>query len=322
MTSNAKITGFIPYIMALVIPSLSATAFAKVKVVTTIPDLAWVAAEVGGDHVETKALLRGNENAHFVDAVPEFTRLTADADVVCIAGLDLEVGYMPAVLTRSGNAKIQPGGAGYCEAGKSVQVLEKLTTAVDRSMGDVHPAGNPHFYLSPKALADGAKEIAAALTRVDPAHTIDYRKGLAAFAVKMDALDKEIVNLLKPLKSLQDKAGGKPLLIEYHREFSYFLNEYGLTSFGSIEEKPGVPPSAGRLGEIAAAAKAADVRIALAADYYPKKTLERFRELSGIELVVVPTMIQPSGSYKTYADLQRHIANSLVTAVTTRSVKI
>ena len=151
MIFNQKSAGFIPYCIAALLTSLSATALAKVKVVTTIPDLAWVAAEVGGDHVETKALLRGNENAHFVDAVPEFTRLTADADVVCIAGLDLEVGYMPAVLTRSGNAKIQPGGAGYCEAGKSVQVLEKLTTAVDRSMGDVHPAGNPHFYLSPKA---------------------------------------------------------------------------------------------------------------------------------------------------------------------------
>jgi len=322
MTSNTKITGFIPYFIALLITSLSATAFAKVKVVTTIPDLAWVAAEVGGDYVESKALLRGNENPHFVDAVPEFTRLTADADVVCMAGLDLEVGYMPAVLTRSGNAKIQPGGPGYCEAGKFVQVLEKPTAAVDRSMGDVHPAGNPHFFLSPKALADGAKEIAAALTRVDPAHTSDYKKGLTNFAAKMDALDKEVVKLLNPLKSAQDKAGGKPLLIEYHREFSYFLNEYGLTSFGSIEEKPGVPPSAGRLGEIAAASKAAGIRVALAADYYPKKTLERFSELSGIKVVVVPTMIQPSGSYKTYAELQKHIANSLVSAATDRSGKI
>ena len=321
MISNSKFSDFFSYFTALLVTSLSATALAKVTVVSTIPDLAWVTTEVGGDLVESKALLRGNENPHFVDAVPEFTRLTADADVVCVVGLDLELGYMPAVLTRSGNAKVQPGGSGYCEVGKSIQVLEKPTAAVDRSMGDVHPAGNPHFFLSPKALSDGAKEIAAALTRVDPAHSIDYKKGLTAFAAKMDALDKEVGHLLEPLKSAQDKSG-KPLLMEYHREFSYFLNEYGLTSFGSIEEKPGVPPSAGRLGEIAAAAKAADIRVALAADYYPKKTLERFSELSGIKVVIVPTMIQPSGSYKTYAELQKHIANSLVSVVTNRSVKI
>ena len=113
-------------------------ALAKVKVVATVPELAWAAAEIGGGAVEVHALLRGNENPHYVDAVPEFTRLVAEADIVCVVGLDLEVGYMPAVLSRSGNAKVQPGGPGYCDASKSVPVLEKATSAVDRSLALKH----------------------------------------------------------------------------------------------------------------------------------------------------------------------------------------
>jgi zinc/manganese transport system substrate-binding protein len=286
----------------------------KLQVVTSIPDLAWAASEVGGELVEARALLRGTENPHFVDAIPEFTRLAAQADVVCIAGLDLEVGYMPPVLSRSGNAQVQPGGKGYCEAGRGVTVLDKPSGPIDRSMGDVHPGGNPHFYLGPKALAAGAKELSAALIRVDPANTATYQKGLKDFSAKMDALSAEIFEQLKPVRSAQDKAGA-PILLEYHKEFAYFFAEYGLQSFGSVEAKPGVPPSAGRLAEIAAAAKAAGVRALLAADYSPSRTVVRFTELSGIQAAVVPTLVQPAGSVKTYVDLQRHIAAALVALV-------
>jgi zinc/manganese transport system substrate-binding protein len=289
----------------------SALAAEKLKVVTSIPDLAWVAAEVGGERVEAVALLRGTENPHFVDAVPEFTRLVADADIVCIVGLDLEVGYMPPVLARSGNANIQPGGKGYCEAGKSITVLEKPVGPVDRSMGDVHPSGNPHFYLSPKALTESAKVIAATLQAVDPGHTESYQLGLANFTKNMLKLSEEIYTKLKPIRDAQE-ADGKPIIMEYHREFTYFLQEYGLKSFGSVEEKPGVPPSAGRLGSIALNSKSAGVLVALAADYNPSNIVKRFTELSGIEVAVVPTMIQPKGTFNSYAALQRHIAEKLV----------
>lgn len=303
-------------VCTVVTTGMSHQASAKVKVVTTVPELAYAAGAIGGDLVEAKALLRGRENPHFVDAVPEFTRLTAEADVVCIVGLDLEIGYMPAVLTRSGNAKVQPGGAGYCEAGKSVQAIEKPTGPIDRSMGDVHPSGNPHFFLSPKALAASGATIVAALSAADPAHAQAYRQGHAQFEKAMMALDHEIDVILTPLKKLQKDNGGRGVIIEYHREFSYFLADHGLLSSGSIEEKPGVPPSAGRLAEVALTAKSSGVRVALAADYFPKKTLDRFAELSGIPLVIVPTMIQAGTKTATYDELQRHIARSLVEATT------
>src|SRR6478735_654076 len=114
--------------------SLSAQAADRLKVITTVPDLAWMVQEIGGDLVDAKPLLRGTENPHLVDAVPDYIRQVADAKVVCLIGLDLEIGYMPPILSKSGNAAVQPSGPGYCEVGKSVTVLDRPTGPVDRSM--------------------------------------------------------------------------------------------------------------------------------------------------------------------------------------------
>jgi len=292
--------------------NINAYAAERIQVITTLPELAWMVQEIGGERVEAKALLRGTENPHFVDAVPDFIRQVADAKVVCLAGLDLEVGYMPAVLTKSGNAQVQPAGAGYCEIGRSVTVLDKPKGPVDRSMGDVHPGGNPHFFLSPRSLAEGGQELVKVLKRVDPPHAADYEKGGAAFKVKMESLSQEIKTRLEPFRAAQK---GQPILIEYHKEYAYFLAEYGILSFGSIEEKPGMPPSAGRLAEIGNAAKAAGVKVALGANYNPSKTLQRFQEISGITVVTVPTMIQAKGQVTSYPELQKYIADALVKAL-------
>lgn len=273
----------------LVLAGLPALADSKVKVITSLTDLAWAAKQVGGEHVDVKPLLNGTENPHYVDTVPEFIRLVADAQVVCIAGLQLEIGWMPKVLSRSGNAQVQPGGKGYCDTGRAVSVLEKPEGHVDRSMGDIHPAGNPHFWLSPKALAEGAKEIAGAFSRVDPAHTGDYQKGLAALTKQLDELQARNKAKLAPIAA---KFQG-PFVIEYHKEFSYFDEAYGLRCMGTIEEKPGIPPSAGRIAEISLAAKSAGIKVAFAGEYAPKNVLSRFKELSGIPVLQLPTASRP-----------------------------
>jgi zinc/manganese transport system substrate-binding protein len=292
--------------------TVNAWAAERIKVITTLPDFAWMAQEIGGEFVEAKALLRGTENPHYVDAVPDFIRLVADAKVVCVAGMDLEVGYMPAVLSKSGNAAVQPGGSGYCELGRSVTALDKPTGPIDRSMGDVHPAGNPHFFLSPRSLAEGSQELVKTLVRVDPAHAAHYEKAGAAFKTKMENLSKDIKAKLEPFRAAQQ---GKPLLLEYHKEYAYFLAEYGLLSYGSLEEKPGMPPSAGRLATLGPAAKTAGVKLVLAADYNPEKTLQRFQEISGIPPVIVPTMIQAKGVATSYPELQKQIADALLKAL-------
>lgn len=301
---------FLVYLSCL----FSIQTWAVTKVVTSTTDLAWAVREIGGEHVEVNSLLKGHENPHYVDALPEFIRLTADAQVVCLVGLDLEVGWMPKVLSRSGNAQVQPGGKGYCEVGKAIHVLEKPTGNVDRSMGDVHPGGNPHFWLSPTHLGQAAQEITQVLIAVDPAHGPDYRAGLQKITHKLSEIQASIEKKIKA--ALGNTAAGV-VLIEYHKEFSYFLNVYGLKSLGSIEEKPGVAPSAGRLAEIAQSAKQAGIKFVLAAETAPKKTLERFSELSGIPFVVVPMSLQPGKGLSDFAVYQEKISDSVAKALTT-----
>lgn len=285
-----------------------ARAAGPLKVITSTTDLAWAVKEVGGAHVEVKSLLKGTENPHFIDAVPEYIRLAADAQVAVVVGLELEVGWIPKVLSRSGNAQVQPGGKGYVEAGRGIQVMEKPAGPVDRSMGDVHPGGNPHYWLSPIAMAKSMVPVTETLSNIDPAHAKDYQAGLARLTAKLEGIkqrgDKKLQPLLSSLKG--------PVMLEYHKEFTYFLETYGLKSLGSIEEKPGVTPSAGRLAEIALSAKNNGIKFALAGDTAPKKTLQRFSELSGIPAMVVPLSIQPNGKAKDYDAFQDTLIDAVV----------
>lgn len=304
---NLKI--IIPFF--LLILAVAAFSNDKIQVVTTTTDLAWAAQEIGKDLVDVHSLLNGTENPHFVDTLPEFIRLVGEAQVVCIVGMDLEVGWIPKVLSRSGNALVQPGGTGYCEVGKGIQVLEHPAGPVDRSMGDVHPAGNPHFWLNPKALADGSAQIKDALIRVDTAHATSYTKNYEILVKKLQELQQKNRARLAPLLS---KLSG-PVVIEYHKEFTYFYDAYGIRSLGSIEEKPGVPPSAGRIAQIGLAAKSEGVKVAMGGEYVPKKTMERFTEISGIPVLKVPTSIQPKGKIKDYVELQNELINAFAKAL-------
>ncbi len=280
---------------------------APLNVVTSTTDLAWLVKQIGGTHVEVTSLLKGTENPHYVDAVPEFIRLVSNASAVFLVGLDLEVGWMPKVLARSGNAQVQQGGKGYCETGKSIQVLEKPIGGVDRSLGDVHPSGNPHFWLSPKHLAQAVPAVTDILVGQDPTHAAEYLKQAKVTSDSLEAMSEK--NKTKLGAVLRKQKG--PLLMEYHREFSYFWNVYGLKSHGSIEEKPGVTPSAGRLVEVALAAKAAGVKLAVASENAPKQTLQRFTELSGIPVVQLPMSLQPRKGLVSYESFQDKLVDAI-----------
>lgn len=283
--------------------ALSSPAWALVKVVTTTPDLAWAARRVGGDKVEVVSLLNGTEDPHHVDTVPSFIVKVADADVVCVVGLELEIGWIPKVLSRSGNSKVQPGGPGYCETGKAVSVLEKPEGNIDRSMGDVHPGGNPHFWLSPKGLSEAASEIRDTLVRVDPASKEAYQKNYSALSKELSEILKAGQTKLKALK--------RPIM-EYHKEFSYFIHAYRLKSLGSLEEKPGVPPSAGRIAKVSIDAKNSKAAILLAGKYAPEKVLNRFQEASGVPVLVVSTSLEPDSGLKEYADFQNRLIDGIL----------
>ena len=284
------------------------SAYCKVNLVTTTTDLAWAAKKNWrGPRLGPKPLLNGTENAHFVDVVPSFVLEAANADIVCMVGLDLEIGWINKVLKKSGNTKVQPGGRGHCNTGALVSVLEKPKGKIDRSMGDVHGAGNPHYWLSPGKFSEGAEAIKNALINVDP-------KNEAAYVKRYEAFKKEMLTLQKNLKSkLKTRLKNTDLtVIQYHSDFSYFFDTYGLKSFGAIEEKPGVSPSAGRIAEIAISAKKAGVKLALALDMNPEKTLQKFSEISGARVIKLPGSIRPGTKIDDYVKLQNHYINKII----------
>lgn len=293
------------------------SSWAQVQVVSSTTDIAWAVREIGGKLVHVDALLEGTENPHYVDAVPEFIRLASNADIVFQVGMELEVGWMPKVLSRSGNANVQPGGKGFVEVTDSIKVLGKKDGPVDRSMGDVHPAGNPHFWISPVALKQSGEAIRDGLIAVDPKNMNAYMKGYDDFEKKMERIYAENKAKLAPFSERLQK----PVLMEYHEEFAYFLDAYGLISTGSLEEKPGVPPSAGRLAQVAVAAKKSGIVLVVAADTAPKQTLKRFEEMSKLPVIQLPMSLYPEGGFSDYEKFQNHLVDSVVEALKSNLAK-
>src|SRR3989454_6189814 len=176
-------------LMLVLIPGLLATApaYADLKVATSLTDLASVAEFVGGKHVTAQSLCRGYEDPHFVPAKPSLMKAIQHADVFVSVGLELDAGWSPLVLPGSRNPKIQPGAKGFVDASEGVEVLEKPSGTVSRAEGDVHPLGNPHYYVDPKALEIVADHLADVFSRLDPPNACDYAANAKAFDGKMDA---------------------------------------------------------------------------------------------------------------------------------------
>jgi len=280
---------------------------APLKVVTTLPDLAEVVRNLGGEQVEVKSLLKGAVDPHFADASPSYIQALARADLLVSMGLELETGWLPKVIERSNNSKIQVGGVGNFEAGAHIQVAEKPTGVLDRSMGDVHAAGNPHFNLSPRALSEMSEALCNKLIELKPEAKDLFLANKRAFQERMKKLEVDIATLLAPVKTKADFS-----IIEYHKEFTYFLNLYGIKRFGSIEDKPGSPPSAGRLQEISDLSKKQHVSLALAATFSPEKHLKRFSELSGVPFMTSPTYVSEKGDANSIESLQKLLAEKIV----------
>lgn len=273
-------------------------ASAALKVVTTTPDLAWAIQKIGGPDVQVESLLKGTEDPHYVDAVPAFIFKVRKADLVCAVGLELESGWLPKIRQRAG-ARAKP----YCEFGRGVDVLDKPQGEIDRSMGDVHASGNPHFHLSPPHLVQGAKQALVQLQKLLPEKSSTLKKRYDQFKNEMKQLEQEVSKLLKPVR--------RKRFLQYHQEFSYYFQTYGLINAGPLENRPGVPPSASRLAKLSLDFKEKDVVSVLAAKHTPNSTLERFQSLSEIPFLKLPLgMVQ--GEHESYFDLQKQLASEIV----------
>lgn len=260
--------------------SLSLRAEAKLDVVTTTSDLAAVTQAVGGAHVNVRALALPTQDPHWVDPRPHLALELAKADLVIRVGLDLEVGWLPTLLTASRNGNLQPGARGHLDASQFVTLLEVPKGRVDRSQGDVHPGGNPHYLLDPRRAARVASGIAARLALLDPANEKQYRSNADDFNQKLSKWRQHWETQLSFLK-------GKKL-ISYHRSMTYLGDWLGFETPLQIEPKPGIPPHPGHVSHVIAFGTQAGVELVLQESHHPVKTSQLIADRIGARLVVLP----------------------------------
>ena len=258
-------------------------ARADLKVATSLTDLASVAQFVGGKHVTAQSLCKGYEDPHFVPAKPSLMKAIQNADVYISTGLELDGGWLPLVLPGSRNPKIQPGAKGFVDASQGVDVLEKPTGTVSRAEGDVHPLGNPHYYLDPKALEVVASHLAEVFSGLDPANAADYAANAKQFSEKMDASLEKWEKELEPYKGAS--------IVPYHRNFIYFAERFGLKLFSTVEPKPGIPPSPHYIADLAESMKKAGVTVIVYQPYYNADASNQVAQKAGGVAIEVPTEV-------------------------------
>lgn len=252
-------------------------AAAQVKIVTTTTDLASIARAVGGDLVEVEAIARASEDPHRVTATPGMVVALARADLFVQNGLDLEVGWVPALLRSARNPSLLPGGSGFVDASNRVPLLEVPKGPVDRSMGDLHPYGNPHYTLDPVRAKRAAWNIANGLHRVDPSKAEVYDRNLTAFYARVDEAVARARERFAPHR------GAKVLV--YHKRFEYLLDRLGLAVVGAIEPLPGIPPSASHIADLIARHRASGVRAVLIDPWNDRRVAERVAAAIGAVVV-------------------------------------
>lgn len=263
--------------------ALATPALADLKVATSLSDLASVAQAVGGKHVTAISLCKGYEDPHFVPAKPSLMKAIQNADVFVSVGLELDGGWLPLVIPGSRNPKIQVGAKGFVDASEGVNVLEKPTGTVSRAEGDVHPLGNPHYYLDPKNLEIVADHLVQVFSDLDPDNAGDYSANAKAFNKKMEESLKGWEKELKPFKGQS--------IVTFHKNFDYFIGRFGLKLFGTVEPKPGIPPNPRYLAETADAMKGAGVKVVVYQPYYDADASKQLAQKAGGVAVEVPTEV-------------------------------
>lgn len=249
-------------VTAAALVGASRTAHADLDVVATVPDLAAITKEIGGAKVKVTALSLPTQDPHFVDAKPSLVLQLNKADLLVAVGLELEVGWLPALQTQARNPAILASGSGYLECAGAVQVRD--AEIADRSKGDVHPGGNPHYLYDPRQAARCAEAIADKLVALDPGNAKVYRKNLATFLAALDQARTRWEQAMAPHK-------GKPV-ISYHRSMTYLVDWLGFDEIATLEPKPGVPPTSKHVAAVLARGKQAGAKVVLQESFYPDKT--------------------------------------------------
>jgi ABC-type Zn uptake system ZnuABC Zn-binding protein ZnuA len=284
-----------------------AQAQSKLNVVTTTEDLASIAREVGGDRIAVESISRGYQDPHFVEAKPSFILRLQRADLLIVVGRELEVGWLPPLINQSRNAKVQPGGAGYLDASTQAHILDLPTGQVTRAMGDVHPLGNPHYWLDPENGKAIAKEIAAKLGELRPNDRAVFDQRLNDFTSRLDAAEKRWLAQLAPYK------GAK--VVTYHRSYPNFADRFGLDVIGYVEPRPGIPPTPQHTLDLINEMKRQNVKVVLVEPYFDLKTPNSIGRETGAQVLVMPPSVGGTKEITDYFKLFDYDVNLLATAL-------
>ena len=270
------------------VATLAALAFvppagAALNVVASTEDLADLTRQVGGDRVKVESISRGYQDPHYVEAKPSFILKLAKADLLVVVGRELEIGWLPPLIQQSRNARIQVGADGYLDASLTAKILEIPTGQITRAMGDVHPLGNPHYWLDPGNGRHVAKAVVNKLSQMAPADAAYFAARYADFDKRLGEAEKRWDAMLAPYKGLK--------IVTYHRSWPNFADRFGLDVIGYVEPRPGIPPSPGHTIDLIAEMKRQGVKILLVEPYFDLKTPNSIgRETSAKVLVMLPSV--------------------------------
>jgi ABC-type Zn uptake system ZnuABC Zn-binding protein ZnuA len=258
-------------------------AAGKLNIMTTTTDLAALAQEIGGDKVDVESVARGYQDPHFVEAKPSFLLKLRRADLLIVVGLELEIGWLPPLITQSTNPKIQVGAPGYFDASRYARILEIPTGVVTRAEGDVHPLGNPHYWLDPENGLRIAKGIQNKLSEMRPSDAAYFTQRYDSFEQHIKQADEKWLAELKPY------AGRK--IVTYHRSWPNFAEHFHLDVIGYVEPRPGIPPSPQHTLELIGLIKREGVKVIAVEPYFDLKTPNSIaRETGGKVIVLMPSV--------------------------------
>jgi zinc/manganese transport system substrate-binding protein len=268
-------------LLFLVLGLVPTVSRADLKIIATVPDLAAIARTLGGERVKVQTLSLPTQDPHFVDARPNLVLELNRADLLLAVGLELEVGWLGTLQTGARNARIQAGGPGLLDCSQFVERREVPAGPIDRSMGDVHPGGNPHYLYDPRMAVRVARGIAERMGALDPEGKALYTANLERFVSELDAARAGWEKRLAGLR-------GSPV-ITYHRSFPYLADWLGFETVAFIEPKPGIPPNPSHVSRVLISARERKVRLILQESFYPDTTTRLVADKAGARLVSLPS---------------------------------
>jgi zinc/manganese transport system substrate-binding protein len=292
-------------ISAALVAGMSPAA-SKLNVVTATEDLAAIGREIGGDRIAIDSIAKGYQDPHFVEPKPSFLLKLQKADLLAVVGLQLEIGWLPPLITQSGNSKIQVGAKGYFDVSTACEVLELPTGVVTRADGDVHPLGNPHYWMDPENGRRIARAMKDKFTELQPADAAYFDQHLKDFEQRLTDAEKRWDAQMAPFKGRK--------VVTYHRSFPNFAKRFGLNIVDYVEPKPGIPPTPSHTLELINKMKQENVKLILVEPYFDMKTPNSVaQQVGGTALVLLPS-VGGEKQVQTYFQLFDYDINLLTTA--------